>query len=149
MVFRYFVSGVLVIVVTMANGCASNASLKDTLLEMSGRTKSVASAPFQRPASEGIENLARVIDSGSTMAKLEAVQTLGQMATRGDYGSVELLTELIQSKQEMSVRVAATNALGAIRDPRANEAIEAYVPTTDLSAETPSRLSLLKSTWRR
>lgn len=101
------------------------------------------------PMTAELETLAEHLRSSNTGVRLSAVERLQQMAMSGDYNAIELLTQSMKSDQNMDVRIAATDAIAAIEDPHVSQRPEELVPPSEVDSEIPSRISLLKSAWRR
>jgi len=104
-----------------------------------------------------VDSLQNQLKTGTAEKRAVAAQELGVFAKsneRGSFRAIEMLTKAMQRDEDMSVRVAATDALGGIQDENSSKYLDALVPTQgfasseDLNVRAP-QMSFLGGLFRR
>lgn len=100
------------------------------------------------PSSDQLEQM---LQSDSVSVRVAACKQLGSLAagSERELEAIACLTDVLENEKSMEVRIAATNALGAMNNHRDDDELAAMVPEEELPSPSMSeRISLLKRFWR-
>ena len=149
-------------------GCSSNPSAFDKYLATSASRPNPVAAEVQQDVEgnasqlsperqvsvvspQSSEHLEQLLRSDLVSDRVAACEQLGSVAAGGDgeLEAVEQLARVLQSDESMEVRIAATNALGAIHDERDGDQLATMIPEEELpSPPAAERMSFLERFWR-
>lgn len=146
-------------------GCASRPSALDAFASSAANSNAVASEVVAqnedfvstRHSAQAVSTppyeigrLEQQLQSNVAADRIAACEELGRIAARneGELGPIEMLASVLKLDDSMEVRMAATDALGALNRDRADDQLSNMIPTEELPAAPKERLSLLQRFWR-
>lgn len=95
-------------------------------------------------------HLEQQLRSESVSERIAACEQLGHLAESDDVdlAAIEMLADVLQSDTSMDVRMAATNALGALNGDRERDELANMIPAEELPETPADRVSFLNRIFR-